>query len=288
VSGITENAPQKDLPSFDCETRSITRVEFDQFRDLIYRHAGISMSPQKRQLVEGRLKKRLRHHELKTYSDYLQLLEQPHNASERQVMVDLLTTNETYFYREPSHFELLKKRILPAYRSQHLRVWSAASSSGEEAYTLAMILADVLGMGQWEVMGSDISEMMLKKARDGLYPLDRARGLPVELLSKYCLKGVRSQAGFLLIEPSLRRYVTFRKINLMQSLPLEHQYDLVFLRNVLIYFDAPTTQQVVRRIIGAIKPGGYLFTSHVESLHGVTDELQIIEPSVFRKPLAGA
>lgn len=273
----------KDTGEFN--TRGITQKEYERFRDYIYQHAGISMGPHKQQLVAGRLQKRLRYYGKTTYSDYLDLVEDPQNRQERQVMVDLLTTNETYFYREPSHFEFLKTNILPGFRGRRFRVWSAASSSGEEAYTLAMIVAEILGVSDWQVMGSDISETVLEKARRALYPMDRAQGLPVDLLAKYCLKGVRSQAGYLLVEPQLKQRVEFRQINLVQPLPDLDLFDVVFLRNVLIYFDVPTKKKVVQRIIDAIKPGGYLFTSHVESLHGVTDKLKTLRPSVFQKPL---
>ena len=242
------------------------------------------MAPQKQLLVAGRLQKRLRHYGLASYTDYLSLIEDPQNGQERQILVDLLTTNETYFYREPAHFEYLRQHILPLQRGRPFRVWSAACSSGEEVYTLAMIMSDVLGMGDWKVLGSDISERVLEQARSGIYPLERARDLPPEQLSAYCLKGVRSQAGFLLIEPRIMQRVQFEKINLMRPLPHLQPFDVVFLRNVLIYFDGPTKQKVVRRVIDAIKPGGYLFTSHVESLHGVTDALQMLKPSVFIKP----
>jgi chemotaxis protein methyltransferase CheR len=269
---------------FNNGIRAITPEEFNRFRDLIYQQAGISMAPQKRLLVAGRLQKRLRHHGLTTYTDYLSLLEDPQNSEERQMLVDLLTTNETYFYREPAHFEFLRQHILPLLRGRTVRVWSAACASGEEVYTLAMSVADILGMGDWVVMGSDISERVLEQARSGIYPLERARDLPSQMLSTYCLKGVRTQTGFLLIEPRIKQRVQFQKINLMRPLPYLQPFDVVFLRNVLIYFDGPTKQKVVRRVVDAIKPGGYLFTSHVESLHGVIDTLQMLRPSVFLKP----
>ena len=276
---------ERQLDTLESGIKSITQEEFNRFRDFIYYHAGITMAPHKQEMVAGRLLKRLRHYRLKTYTDYFGLIEDSNNTQERQIMVDLLTTNETYFYREPAHFEFLRKHILPVTRTSPFRVWSAASSSGEEAYTLAMVIADVLAMNEWEVIGSDISETVLEKARTGLYPLERAQTLPAEMLVKYCLKGVRSQDGYLLIDPGIKQRVQFRAINLMQPLPWMNLFDVVFLRNVLIYFDSPTKQNVVRRVIDMIKPGGYLFTSHVESLHGVTDALQMLKPSVFMKPI---
>jgi len=269
---------------YDSGLKAITLEEFNRFRDFIYEHAGIFMAPQKQLLVAGRLQKRLRHYGITSYSDYLSLIEDPNNSQERQFLVDLLTTNETYFYREPAHFEFLQTRILPRYKGQPCRVWSAACSSGEEVYTLAMLMANILGLGDWKVVGSDISDRVLAQASTGIYPMERARDLPHDMLSKYCLKGVRSQAGMLLIEPRLKQRVEFLKINLMHPLPHLKSFDVVFLRNVLIYFDGPTKQHVIRHVINAIKPGGYLFTSHVESLHGVTDAVKMIKPSIFLKP----
>jgi chemotaxis protein methyltransferase CheR len=243
------------------------------------------MTPQKRHLVASRLHKRLRHYRLDTYAEYLDLIDDPTHRPERQVLVDLLTTNETYFFREPAHFDFLRKQVLSPMRGQACRIWSAACSSGEEVYTLAMVMAESLGMGDWEVVGSDISTRMLEVSATALYPMERARGIPKPLLSKYCLKGVRSQAGQLLIGPKLKARVSFRHINLKARLPDQGQFDVIFLRNVMIYFDVQTKRDVVTRLLAALKPGGYLFTSHVESLHGIVDSLQMVRPSVFRKPL---
>ncbi len=266
----------------------ITDEEFSLFRSFIYEHAGIAMAPQKRHLVAGRLHKRLRHYGFTTYGEYFRYISSLDGQEERQVLVDHLTTNETYFFREPAHFDFLREHILPSYRGGVFRAWSAASSSGEEVYTLAMVMAEALGQGDWEVHGSDISRRMVEACRAGLYPLERARGVPRELLNKYCLKGVRSQAGSLLIDPRLKQRTRFRQENLKTPLSDKTRYQVIFLRNVLIYFDVPTKRDVVTRVSGALEPGGYLFVSHVESLHGVVDHLEMVKPSVFRKPGAKA
>lgn len=258
--------------------------ELERFRRFIHERAGISLAPHKRQMVSARLQRRLRTLGLRSFSDYLDRVCAPGHDQERQHLVDLLTTNETYFYREPAHFELLRDQILPGFRGREMRVWSAACSSGEEVYTLAMALADGLGTGPWEVLGTDISLRVLEQARQGLYPLERAKRLPPDWLGKYCLRGVRSQAGNLLIHPRIKARVRFGQHNLMQPLERRRTFDLVLLRNALIYFDLPTKQQVLDALTGSIAPGGYLIISHVESLQGIRTDLKMVRPSVFRKP----
>ncbi len=172
--------------------------EFAQFRDLLYRIAGISMSPAKMPLVTSRLAKRLRHHDLNSYGDYFQMITAANGSAELQMAVDLLTTNETHFFREPKHFDFLSQHVLPARKpGRTLRIWSAACSSGEEPYSIAMLLDDVLGSAPWEVVASDLSTRMLEKARTGLYPMERMAEIPMPYLSNYCLKGTGSQEGTL-------------------------------------------------------------------------------------------
>lgn len=279
--------PSSVLPESEplLETVSLSESDFERFRRFIYERAGISLTPHKRQMVSSRLQRRLRHLGLRSFGAYLERIFEPGQDLERQHLVDLLTTNETYFYREPAHFEFLLHQLLPAYRDRALRVWSAACSSGEEVYTLAMVLAEGLGMSDWQILGSDISSRMLETARAGVYPLERAKRLPPDWLNKYCLKGVRSQAGNLSIESRLKARVQLEPRNL-KRLPLDGQlFDVIFLRNVLIYFDIETKQQVLDGIVRALCPGGYLFISHVESLHSLNTRLEMIRPSVFRKPL---
>ncbi len=267
------------------EAIPLSEQDFEHFCQFIHDRAGISLTPHKRQMVSSRLQRRLRHLGLTSFDAYLKRVADPEQDRERQHLVDLLTTNETYFYREPAHFEYLQQQILPDYRGRSMRVWSAACSSGEEVYTLAMVLAEGLGMGDWEVFGSDISSRMVETARQGLYPLERARHLPKDWLNKYCLKGVRSQAGNLLIDPRLKARAHFSRHNLKRPLTDHQTFDVVFLRNVLIYFDLATKQLVINTLTHAIRPGGYLFLSHVESLHAIDTRLVMVRPSVFRKPL---
>ena len=262
---------------------SLKDDEFAQFQQMIHKIAGISMSPAKKALVAGRLAKRLKHHGLERYGDYFQLLSK--HREELQVAVDLLTTNETYFFREPKHFDFLRDHILPRHpRERGFRVWSAACSTGEEPYTLAMVLADQLGDANWEVFGSDISTQVLEKARLGRYPMERARGIPTATLRAHCLKGVGSMEGRILVDPALRKRVHLARINLNEPLPDVGEFDAIFLRNVMIYFQAETKRQVVARLLAKLRRGGTFFVGHSESLNGLADGLQSLAPSVYRKP----
>ena len=266
--------------------QAITHQEFTLFQRLIYRIAGINLADSKQTLLVGRLQRRLRQYNLNTFSEYYRMLASGDNPAEVQTMVDLLTTNETYFFREPTHFEFLSHDVLPNYRrADNFRIWSAASSTGEEPFTLAMLLADKLGNTPWEIVGSDISTQVLAKARQGHYPMDRNEGIPQEYLRKYCLKGVRAQAGTFLIAPQLRERVTFRQINLTQPIPSDMgSFQIIFLRNVMIYFDPETKRKVVANLLPRLLPGGYLIIGHSESLNGITDQLTTIKPTIYRKP----
>jgi chemotaxis protein methyltransferase CheR len=273
------------------EAIDISAAEFGAFRELIYRIAGINLAPAKRELVRGRLAKRLKHHGLASYQDYFAILSSPKGRAELQIAVDLLTTNETYFYREPGHFEFLREKILPQHaRGAPFRVWSAASSSGEEAYTIAMELAAGLGEVPWEIVGSDLSTRVLERARGGHYPMERARNIPPAHFAKYCVKssgeGNREGDGSFLVNPALRRRMRFVQVNLNEALPLLGSFDVVFLRNVMIYFDTDTKRAVMERVAPLVKPGGYLFVSHSESLNGLSERFTMLKPSIYRKPEA--
>lgn len=265
---------------------AITNQEFALFQRLIYKIAGINMADSKKSLVVGRLQRRLREYGHESFTQYYRMLSSGENPLELQTMVDLLTTNETYFFREPKHFDLLRDRILPECRAgATFRVWSAASSTGEEAYTLAMVLAEHRANHPWEVFASDISTKVLASAQNGHYPLDRNEGIPPAFLRKYCLKGVRAQAGSFLIAPELRRRVSFRQINLTQPIDPEiGMFNVIFLRNVMIYFDIETKRQVVNNLLPRLASGGYFIIGHSETLNNINTELVTVQPTVYRKP----
>ncbi len=265
---------------------AITDQEFALFQRLIYKIAGISLSDSKKVLLVGRLAKRLKHYNFGTFSQYYRMLAGGHHPEEMQVMVDLLTTNETYFFREPGHFHFLRDEILKPRRSAApFRVWSAACSSGEEVYTLAMLLAETLPNSPWEVVGSDISTQVLAKAEAGHYPLGRHEGIPPDYLSKYCLKGVRSHSGSFLITPELKRRTRFHQVNL--TLPVDTslgEFEVIFLRNVMIYFDTETKRKVVGNLLPRLKSGGHLIIGHSETLNGIQQGLEPVRATIYRKP----
>jgi chemotaxis protein methyltransferase CheR len=264
---------------------NLNDVEFQQFQSWLHLAAGIKLSPAKKALVAGRLSKRLKHHKLSSYGDYFRLISDKAEAAELQVALDLLTTNETHFFREPKHFDFLRLEVLPKVSPGKIyRVWCAASSSGEEPYSIAMTLAEGLPETSWEIIASDISTSVLEKARSGHYAMARADKIPRPLLARYCLKGIGTQEGTFLIEPGLNSRMQFMQINLNATLPKIGEFDMIFLRNVMIYFDMDTKRQVVARMLPLLKSGGFFIVSHSESLNGITDRLELVTPSIYRKP----
>ena len=266
------------------EAIAISDTEFVQFREMLRRAVGINLTEAKKALVCSRLEKRLRHYRLNNYADYYRLIQSGQEPRELQTAVDLLTTNETYFFREPKHFEHLAGVLDEWEGGRPFRAWSAASSSGEEAYSIAMLLADKLGDGPWEVVGTDISTRVLERAVAGHYSLERTSGVPPACLRHYCLKGIGAMQGTFLIGDELKRRVRFQQANLCGELPVLGSFDAIFLRNVMIYFDAQTKRQVVARLLPALKPGGLFMVGHSESLNGISDALKAVAPSIYRKP----
>ncbi len=261
---------------------------FAGYQALLFERVGIRLSSEKKALLCGRLAKRLKERGLQSYEEYYALIGMGKDPAELQIAIDLLTTNETYFFREPKHFEFLSRRLeegkAAGTAGRGLRVWSAACSSGEEPYSIAMVLAEHLGGASWEIVASDVSTRVLERARVGHYPIERAKGIPPDYLAAYCLKGVGRQEGTLLIERKLRERVAFRQVNLMDVPADLGTFDIVFLRNVLIYFDLETKRRVVERVAARIKPGGHLLVGHSESLNGFADAIVAEAPAIYRRP----
>ncbi|MEY8875241.1 MAG: protein-glutamate O-methyltransferase CheR [Leptothrix sp. (in: b-proteobacteria)] len=263
----------------------ISQQAFEAVTAMFQRVSGIHLSEGKRGLVSGRLQKLAQARGLRDIDQYVAELMRQRDPAELVRVVDMLTTNETYFFREPVHFELLAGVVAQPRGSEPFRVWSAASSSGEEAYSIAMVLADQFGLAgavtPWEVLGTDLSTAMVQQARTALYTQERARGVSAEHLRRYCRKGLRDYAGTVLMSRELRERVHFDTANLTEALPALGAFDVIFLRNVLIYFDPPGKTAIVRRVIEHLKPGALLFTGHAESLNHLDLPLRALRPAVY-------
>ena len=263
--------------------RAITRDEFQAISALLHARSGIRLVAGKEALVMGRLDKRLRELGVETYGEYLHLLRQAGSGDEVRRTVDLLTTNETYFFREERHFDFLRRVVVPARRpGRPFRLWSAASSSGEEAYTAAMVLAEELADEPWEIVGTDISSRVVSSAQRGVYPIEAAERIPSTLLRRYCRKGRDEYQGMMAVAPQLRSRVTFLQANLMEDLSRLGRFEVILLRNVMIYFGIETKTEVIGRLQEMLHPGGYLIVSLSETLNGIASRLRPVEPSVYR------
>ena len=259
-----------------------------QIVDLIYEHCGITLHDGKEALIKARLGKLMRRRGISTLGEYLEFLDTAADAGEFTRMVDALTTNFTNFLREPDHFEFLVHQALPSTLEPSRRsfqIWSAASSSGEEPYTVAMFLEQHYPTAQgwdWQVMGSDISTRMLALAQRGVYPIERLENVPREWLHKYFQRGVGAWEGQVRIQPALARRVHFRQINLIQPYSHPTGFPVIFCRNVMIYFDRHTQEQLVNQLCRFLQPGGYLMIGHSESLNGLKVPVRCIRPSIYQ------
>ncbi len=262
----------------------LSQSSFDAVTNLFHQVSGIRLTDAKRPLVTGRLHKLAAARGAPSLDAYIDDLLSGSDPDEMVKVVDQLTTNETYFFREPQHFDFLSSMLQdrPA-GAGTFRVWSAASSSGEEAYTISMVLANHLGLRGWEVVGTDLSTAVVARAQRALYPLERARQMPVADLKRWCRKGLGAYDGQLLISRELRERVHFQCANLTQPLPDIGLFDVIFLRNVLIYFDNPGKIDIVLRVIERLKPGGLLFSGHAESLNNLNLPLRPITSAVYAR-----
>ncbi|WP_338521562.1 protein-glutamate O-methyltransferase CheR [Pseudomonas batumici] len=256
--------------------------EFRRLQQLMTDASGMILAPNKRLLAAGRLLTRLRHYRLDSYADYLHLLDQQMNLKEQRLVVDLLTTHETYFFREHPHFDYLGEWL--SAQKGPLKLWSAACSSGEEPYSLAMVAQEHARDGDWSVLASDLSPSMLEKARDGLYDMAQAKYFPQDWLHRHCLGDSGEPSGRFRVQAALRERVSLREINIVQPLPDDlGLFDVIFLRNVLMYFTHDEKQRTVQRLVDQLRPGGLLFIGHAESIHGFDVPLRLLNPSVYKR-----
>ena len=270
----------------------LTPREFAQLQALIYREAGIHLGQHKVALVTGRLARRVRELGLGSFGEYHDLA--AHDPAELTELLDRITTNETQFFREPQHFSFLAERVFPRWkqeadegrRPRQVRIWSAACSTGEEPFSLAMLLREHFDDPRWalEILATDLSTQVLDRARAAVWPAERARGIPPELLTRYMLRGRNAQAGRVRAAPELRSLVRFRRLNLNDPTYGElGRFDLIFCRNVLIYFSPDSKAGVIHRLLRHLEPDGFLFIGHAETLNGITDEVRCVTPTVYAR-----
>lgn len=266
----------------------LKQSDFEKISQIVYQLSGIRLMSGKEELVRSRLMKRLRALSISSFSKYLQYMENDRSSLELSIMVDLLTTNKTSFFREKQHFEFLRAHILPILRARSLgaRVWSAGCSSGEEPYSIAMLMHE-----EWpdaaqtgiRILATDISARMLNKARIGEYQRDDVLEVPPLMLSN-CFTLVRNNPERIYrVNENIRNMIRFGRLNLMGEWPMKGGFDVIFCRNVMIYFDTETQQELVRRFYKMINPGGYLLIGHSESLAAASCGFKYIQPATYTK-----
>jgi chemotaxis protein methyltransferase CheR len=279
---------------FSAVSDSLSETDFLRFQRLIEKEAGIHLGTEKKALLVGRLTRRLRELGIATLRSYYKhVLADP---GELTFMLDCVSTNETHFFREPGHFEFLSQTVFPWWeqlakageRDRHIRVWSAGCSTGEEPYSLAMTLLDHFPPSAgWhiDILATDLSTRVLKGAREGQWSIEKAREISPRCLKAYMLKGISGQQGRMKAGPEIRQLIRFERLNLLEpsSYPKSKVFDLIFCRNVLIYFQPETKRAVIQRLLTHLSPDGYLFVGHSESLNHITDAVRSVIPTVYTR-----
>jgi chemotaxis protein methyltransferase CheR len=266
-----------------------TPKDFEFIRDLVGERTGIVLSDHKLDMVYGRLSRRLRKLNIGKFADYLHILKQD-DESELVEFTNALTTNLTSFFREPHHFDFLKKEALPYFLKQRdkrrLRVWSAGCSTGEEPYTIAMTLHEAVPhITNWDVkiLATDLDSNVVDKGKSGIYEESRLNGVTPERIKKWFRKGRGSQVDNVKVSPELQELIAFKQLNLMHDWPVRGPFDVIFCRNVVIYFSKDTQRILFNRFADVLADDGYLIVGHSESLHKVTERFQLIGKTIYRK-----
>lgn len=280
-----------------CESK-LTDAEFKRIRDLMHRHCGINLQDGKQQLVQQRVAKRMRTGGFESLSAYLDFVAADATGQEFTLLIDAMSTNLTSFYRESDHFRYLAEVALPELirrknkaHDHRIRIWSAACSTGEEPYTLAMILHDSIpDVQRWDIkiLATDISTHVLRVARNGFYGAERLKPLPAGYPTRFFRSATMDGEKGYVVSPELQRMISFRHLNLMDQWPFAGPFDFIFCRNVMIYFDKPTQERLVNRFSDVMADGALLFTGHSESLTGVRHPFRSIRPTVYAKGSIGA
>ncbi len=268
-------------------------VEYAFIRELVYEHSRINLGNEKRELVSARLGRRLRATKIPSISDYCSFLQSNEGKRELPHLIDAISTNHTHFFREQPHFEFLRSTVIPEFlrtgspiHGKELSIWSAASSSGEEPFSIAISLAEqgLPPPTTWRIEASDISYRILDRAKKAIYPASALQSISPPLVKKYFDKGMAMHEGHYRVIHSLRQRVQYHRINLLtDAYPFKEPFTVIFCRNVMIYFDRQTQTELVQRLHQCIRPGGYLFVGHSESLAGVQHAFEYVRPAIYRR-----
>lgn len=272
----------------------LSEKDYQNFREFIYEKSGINLHEGKKELLKARLMKYLRHSGFGSIGEYYNYLVKHDNTGKECVnLLDTVSTNLTFFFREPKHFQFLSQAAFPDLEKRlhgqpkkKITLWSAGCSSGEEPYSLAMTCLERAWPFEGldvHILATDISTKMLAKASEGIYPEDRLENVSYEVKRRYFQKGVGRWTGYYRAKTDLRQLIRFDRLNLVDPFPEKEGFDIIFCRNVMIYFDKPTQERIVRKFHQALKEKGYLFIGHSESLTGVNHSFKYIQPSVYRK-----
>ncbi len=270
---------------------------FDRLCAFIYKEVGIHLTPVKKVMLEGRLQKRLRKLGIRSFEEYCEyLFSEKGKENELMNMIDEVTTNKTDFFREPAHFDFLAARAIPAlYKSEgysmtnRLTIWSAGCSSGEEPYTIIMVVKELMDQRydppfSFQVIATDISRRVLEKAQKAVYEEEKAMAIPAEYRKKYLLRSKNRNAGLVRIAPEIRSFARFRRLNFMDyDFGFREKIDIIFCRNVIIYFDKAVQEKLLMKFCNSMKSGGFIFMGHSETLFGMDLPLEQIAPTVYRR-----
>ncbi|WP_108926925.1 CheR family methyltransferase [Leptospira johnsonii] len=263
---------------------TLSQSEFLSFAALIFKYTGIRMGERKKNLIVSRLSKRVRARNCNSYGEYLDIIKSDLNKEERNIFISLITTHVTHFFREPAHYNYLES-ILENRNNSPTKIWSAAASTGEEAYSAGLILQDKLGSDNWSVLGTDICNDSIQKARNGFYPIQGSEQIPEHYLKRYCLKGKEEFTGYFTFNSEIRSRIRFEVANLttLDKLPGSFKPNIVFLRNVMIYFETKEKQMIIDKIESILSSGAILIIGHSESLTGIRSNFKLIRTSVYQK-----
>lgn len=273
-------------------TFELKNTDFEKISRLVYEQCGIYLHEGKKELVKARLSKRLRAGSYKSFSEYYRYVTTEEGTDELVSMIDSISTNLTSFFREESHFSRLGHIILLALeKSAHrgaksnFKIWSAGCSTGEEPYTLAITVKETLGQHSFDVsiLATDISTKVLKIAEAGIYGQERIKNIRPDILRKYFQVGTGQSTGYVRIKSDVKKMITYQRFNLMDRFHLQNNFDVIFCRNVMIYFDKQTQNTLVNKFYDSLKSGGYFFVGHSESLTGLKHPFNYVEPSVYVK-----